>query len=639
MNEIIEINEINEDDEFEYNIEITNNAPKAEQPKKITTPLKPHQLACLYKAIKMEKEGYIKYDINYGNGNNRNPVETHPDDRKIKFETNIGIIGDIVGYGKTLTALSIIAAINTKDIHINTNTNISYNISDTYSYFNYTKKNRNIIYDNIIDSTLIIVPRGPVYVQWENTLKNHTTLKYIAIDNLNYIKKNLPPYTDVTSKIISDFFGQYDVVLIKNTTFDIFTRYYYSVEKPDTHNMPFINRWRRVMIDEAHDICAKIQQLYYHQLWLISATYQSIIYSLNTYNKLLSRFKQSLTGDIIELMLIKCEKEFVRNSFKIPSPVEKYYQCKLSAQITIIKNFISQSVLDKINANDIVGAIKELGGKSETENNIIDLVSKEIKKDINNKEKEREYVSMLDIPIENKNLRLKNIDNDIQMKKEKLADLTKRVSEFDNKLCGICIDIIDNPIVLECTHSYCAACLISWMKTKINNCDKKCPECRLLINSDKMIAIVKEKEEDNEPLENEIINPSNEPKILSKEETLLNIIKGNPNGKFLIFSKYDYSFYGIINLLHKNNITSSELKGNTSHMCNILESFKRGNIKVILLNTHFAGSGIDISYASDVIIFHSMGLDKQQAVGRAQRVGRDEYLTIHNLCYDHEMPR
>ena len=78
------------------------------------------------------------------------------------------------------------------------------------------------------------------------------------------------------------------------------------------------------------------------------------------------------------------------------------------------------------------------------------------------------------------------------------------------------------------------------------------------------------------------------------------------------------------------------LKGNTTHMMNVLEQFKSGAINIILLNTQYAGSGIDINYATDVIIFHSMGIDKQQAIGRAQRVGRNNQLIIHNLCYGHE---
>ena len=86
----------------------------------------------------------------------------------------------------------------------------------------------------------------------------------------------------------------------------------------------------------------------------------------------------------------------------------------------------------------------------------------------------------------------------------------------------------------------------------------------------------------------------------------------------------------------ENNIKYEILKGNTSHMLNILEKFKKGEVNVILLNTQYAGSGIDINYATDVIIFHSMGIDKQQAIGRAQRVGRKNPLFIHNLIYEHE---
>jgi SNF2 family DNA or RNA helicase len=72
-------------------------------------------------------------------------------------------------------------------------------------------------------------------------------------------------------------------------------------------------------------------------------------------------------------------------------------------------------------------------------------------------------------------------------------------------------------------------------------------------------------------------------------------------------------------------------------MMNVLDRFKSGKLNVILLNTQYAGSGIDINYATDVIIFHSMGIDKQQAIGRAQRVGRDKILYIHNLCYEDEI--
>jgi ERCC4-related helicase len=347
---------------------------------------------------------------------------------------------------------------------------------------------------------------------------------------------------------------------------------------------------------------------------------------------LLFPIREFLRDDNINLMLLKCKKDFVRKSFSIPSLIEKYYNCHLSRQLNIIKNYISSSILEKINANDISGAVKELGGKNESEQGLIDIVCSDINRELNNKITERIYISQLDIPAENKALRLKNINNDIKNIDSKLNDLKERISELSSKCCSICLDNISDPIVLECTHVYCGKCLMALLNIKTSS-DYKCPECRAPINPDKLIAIVSDDKISKEA-ENVIIPK----KVYNKQEMLINIIKNKPDGKFLVFSRVDNGFASIIENLNKNNITYAELKGHTGHMMKVLESFKKGDMKVILLNTHYAGSGIDINFATDVIIFHSMGIDKQQAVGRAQRVGRNDELTVHNLCYNHELP-
>ena len=228
-----------------YNLEIDSLSPRSSQPDKIKQTLKPHQLACLYKAIHMENIGSINYKIKKHNDTYDN----------IKISTNIGILGDIVGYGKTLTALSIIAHNPLNNIHINDIMVNSYHSNKAYNYFtavSSNKKTPNI--QEMISSTLIIVPRGPVYVQWEKTLKNNTSLKYIAIDSLTYIKKFLPEYTLNNEKEIVDYFNKYDVVLIKNTTLSRFLDYY-----NNSYKDKFINRWKRIIIDECHDIINKIE--------------------------------------------------------------------------------------------------------------------------------------------------------------------------------------------------------------------------------------------------------------------------------------------------------------------------------------------------------------------------------------------
>lgn len=600
-----------------FGIELSDKSPRYHQPQEITVKLKPHQLAGLYKAIKMEQYGKILYEIPETRKFGTDIVEQKT---MIEMKSNIGILGDLVGYGKTLMALSIVAASDLDKIHTNNEMNVSYSNPYNYSYISYSKQNPNILQQNIINSSLIIVPRGPVYVQWEKTIKQMTNLKYVAIENLNFMKKHLPAENSSESEIIS-YFNQFDVVLIKNTTFEVLINRYKGIIVNDKlGQIPIIKRWKRVMIDEAHDLIHSISLLYYEYLWLITGTYLNLLYSIKSYRSLLFNIRDSINYDTIDLLTIKGNRDFVRNSFRIPPPNETTYVCKMPTHINAIKGFVCQNILNKLNANDIEGAIIELGGKMDTQTNFIDLVSNEIRREIRNKEREKEYIESLDIPNENKKMRTKTIQNEIDIKTQKLEDLKNRINEINTKMCSICMYDIENPLILECTHSYCATCIVQWLEKSL-----KCPECRNEINTEKIVSIMKEIPE----------NPK--PKLMDKLHTLINIINKNQRGKFIVFSQYDSTFIDMKDALAENNITFSEMKGNTRHMMNILNNFQNGLLQVILLNTNFAGSGIDISFATDVIIYHTMGLAKQQAIGRAQRVGRNDVLNIHYLCYEHEI--
>lgn len=590
-----------------YNMELNDDNYHSSQPDKILLKLKPHQLTALYKAIEMENSKSIKYKyplVEYSNIANE----------IVNVATNVGILGDIVGCGKTLTALSIIAGNNLSNIHINPYFMKNYNSYRTYNYLNISYENSIIKTDlGIINTTLIVVPKGPVYIQWEKTILTDTKLRLLSINNLNFIKTNLPIYDGSNLKEVNEYFENYDVVLIKNTTLkQLYDHYNY-----DNYNI--VQNWKRIMIDEAHDIIHKIPQyLNYHYLWLISATYTDIL--KRTSNNLYTiGMKDLLQDKNINLILVKNNINFAKRSFLLPEPIEKTYLCKLRNDYIIAKKFLSRQIIEKINANDFAGAIKELGGKNETESDIIELISKELKRELLNKELERDYINSLDINAEQKKEKLKNIEVSIEVQKNKIKDLTERIKSLNTENCSICMDVLQNPVMLECTHMFCGQCILKWI-LKNNNC----PYCRNHIPSyKKLIAIVNEKNNNIE-------------EVLSKEDTFINIIKNKPDGKFLVFSKGD-NWDNVRRKMIENNMKYEMLKGNTSQMMNTLERFKNGNLNIILLNTQYAGSGINIYYATDVIIYHSMDVDKQQAIGRAQRPGRTEPLYIHNLCYEDEI--
>jgi SNF2 family DNA or RNA helicase len=602
----------------EYSVILTEADPQFPQPEKITISLKPHQKAGLEKARAMEQDEHIyynvpdpRYHISYMTNQNPNIYGA------FKLKTNVGVIGDIVGYGKTLIALSMVAALPLDRIHVPDIKNYCYH--NDYGYLEIIKNNsQKPKLEHVVNTTLAVVPRGPVYMQWKHSLATHTTLKYIAIDNLSHIRR-LPQ----TVAELKTYLGTFDIVLIKNTTLQVFLNYYRNID----HNASLVG-FARIMIDEAHTITMRIPEMYYKYLWLITSSYREL-FSFNYTKSIYSSFLQVTQHSLERLhyILIKGDTNFVKNSFSVPPPVEHYYMCKHSRTLSAIQAFLTASVQERINVNDISGAVRELGGLSDTEDGIVEAILSGMNKDISNKEKEIHFLSTLEIDEESRQHRIQTQENELRRLVNKRDALLERITEINTKTCPVCMDTIQDPVYLSCSHIFCGACLLKWMQQNLHTRSTvvACPECRTPIDSNKIVAIVKEKQtSDTIPI------------LVTKEETLLSIINSKPTGRFLLFSRMDVSLGHLSRLLMENGIRHCEIKGNTHHMMNMLEEFKNHKLRVILLNTVHAGFGIDISCATDVIIYHSMPQEKIQAVGRAQRVGRTEALHIHNLCYPHE---
>ena len=108
-------------------------------------------------------------------------------------------------------------------------------------------------------------------------------------------------------------------------------------------------------------------------------------------------------------------------------------------------------------------------------------------------------------------------------------------------------------------------------------------------------------------------------------------------GKFLIFSKYDNPFDNLENKLSELNMRVKHLKGNKDSIKMTLDKFESGQIQCLLLNSQFAGAGLNITAASHVILLHSMSHEEEkQILGRAYRVGREGALTFIKLLHDSE---
>ena len=86
-------------------------------------------------------------------------------------------------------------------------------------------------------------------------------------------------------------------------------------------------------------------------------------------------------------------------------------------------------------------------------------------------------------------------------------------------------------------------------------------------------------------------------------------------------------------------VTVKQLKGNKDGIASTLRQFQGGDVRCLLLNSHYAGSGLNITAATHVVLLHAMTHEEEkQILGRAYRMGRTEPLHFIKLLHQDEMP-
>ena len=121
-------------------------------------------------------------------------------------------------------------------------------------------------------------------------------------------------------------------------------------------------------------------------------------------------------------------------------------------------------------------------------------------------------------------------------------------------------------------------------------------------------------------------------KLKTKQEKIIELLNVDTDKKFIIFSNYNETFDIIRDLFYENNIQFTEIYGNFQTRSKQIDSFKKGNIQVLFMNSYENNAGINLQEASDIILYHKMPEDfETQIIGRAHRIGRKIPLTVHHL--------
>jgi hypothetical protein len=595
---------------------LDSRSPRAEHPPDCNVVLRPHQLALLHRAMQFEAGPVpLKSLI-------PDAVEVHEQD---ELNTTVGVIGDVVGSGKSFVVLALVlmdAARNDAPITRPATTILGA----SHVIVTQTKSAHRAFYN----CTLLVIPHN-ISGQWERHANSFSpALNYLCITRQKQLQ----------FASTRDVFQGRHLVIVTSTFHNQLAN------QIRAENV----RLRRVVYDEADSInipsCVEVDAAF---TWFGTASFANLLCPKG------SRFSDASTGDALylasglrgsgfiknvfcdlgdspyaNLLVIKNAAGFVHECIQLPAADTHIVRCKTPASICMLDGYVERNIIAMLNAGDVNGAVSIINPeKRGTQESIVSVC-----------------ISQLDRLIARASVRLASLQRvqslvnqdtediwtpEIERISARIRDHQHRVDGIRERIaradmCNICLESFRNRCIVPCCAvSYCFECIMKW--AAVSHC---CPTCKGPLNAQDVLLVTEGTAEATCVCGT---SPAN-----NKMQNLTAILHSSPtDSKFLIFSSFENSFDPISHMLGSNGVTYAFLKGNTSQVNCTVNQYKSGGVRVLLVNSRNYGSGLDLSMTTDVVMFHKLDNEiEQQVIGRAQRIGRTAPLRLWYLLHDNE---
>lgn len=565
------------------------------QPHGLNVELMQHQKTAVYAMKDLEDKGWVDVRFRYYDN----------EEKDLRLETSIGILGDKVGSGKTLIITSLLLETpRPRDRPV-------YFTSDRYT----TIREIGCQDDDKLNINVIMVPKG-IQHQWETVFKD-----MIKEGSMTYVN-HFDASTREVFKVVDEKLEHKETVTILCNDMSI----------PDIINRYGSKRWNRFVMDEADTIqFGSLDKIRASFVWLITGTTNGIPYSKKKYIK--DVFGKNITW-LPDFLTIKNKSEFIDTSIDLPKPNRITINCHTPNEVRLLAEHIPKNVMNMINAGNSDDAIRTLNCHVDTTDNIFKVISRNYTMAIKNKnielaaEKKKKYSSPEKTHEHQK--RLKQIESVVTRLEAKLESMKNALYEANDEMCPVCMDDFEKPTLVDCcAHKYCFNCLALTLEKTHN----RCPVCQTQITKNRM-HIVSSTEVEAQNCKN---NKEDESIRREKIEELYDIIKGNKNGRYLVFADYDETFTKIEKVFKQHKIKYGILKGGGSKIKSTIEDFQKGKINVIMLNAKNFGAGMNLQCATDIIMYHRFSKEmEEQIIGRGQRLGREGTLNVYYLIHENE---
>lgn len=603
--------------------ELSAEDPVAAHPADINVVLKPHQLSLLYRCQQFENEQLplSQFDGRL-NGQHRTMSESD------YLRTRVGILGDQVGSGKSFVVLSLVVT----NVSVNTGPSLrSYGCSQIIV----CKQDR----IESIKTSLLVIPHN-LCSQWAGYIEGFSpNLKYLMLNKSRLIHP-----------LVMDTISHYDLVVVTST-------FYNRIASMLTQKSI---KMRRVIFDEVDDInipsCAHVDSEFY---WFVTASYGNLIYPRG-YHKFDSNMQRCIwhaTGvknsgfiknifmdvrnntDLIKILVLRNSPDFVQQSMRLPQMDVTNVLCKAPPSITILNGLVARQIIDALNGGDVTAALQHVNPANRTtEDCIIQALIDKFERQLHNFKARLELYEQLQYEEESER------EVDMDRVRLQMSDVQRRITSIHERIstsntCCICFEEMPNKCVVPCcSNSYCFECISRWLAS---GRAPACPMCKHVPLRVEDLMVVQPDGSGRHLLPPTIPREDDLSPAHDKLQNLEAILRRRqPGSKFLIFSSYDSSLSTIHPILTRLSIRFSSIKGNHAVIRNKVDSYKNGDLDVLLVNASQYGSGLNLENTTDIILFHRFNSEiEKQVIGRSQRYGRTQPLRVWYLLHDVEMNR
>jgi hypothetical protein len=404
---------------------------------------------------------------------------------------------------------------------------------------------------------------------------------------------------------------------------------------------------KRMILDDIHSVpkwCTANEKLCPLFTWSVNSTPNSVPWSRVIYylaNKYLTMSDSHLldtrtTGHLVHVKVPeKVYKEPEMQIFK------HYYRRNDSHKL--LKDYLPPQVREMLETGDFDGAYQSMlrlsrgeesgpleGGQHVSDRKPLhELVLQRYYNDLRMLEERRERLMQNGFDTSNVEQAMEEQKRKIEVLKERLM-----VAENETTECPICMDETERRDLVTtkcCFNSFCRECML-------NGClrtNKTCPLCRKKLTHMDLYSL----KEDGTAIDMDLTKLKGKAPVSKTPSTpmevLLKLITQKPTGKFVVFAPHQGSSNTFRQFFKDNKIVFEDLMGMAIIVERRLERFRNGNVQVLFLSSRSSNAGLNLQFATDVVIVDSRGdfnpqsSEYVQSVGRVRRFPRMEPVPVH----------